>query len=394
MEENLIEGASVSLNEADIEEIQVTRNDNEEEALGQKEIDEAQRSFEESYAGQIPFSDEGKTIEQQFEGLSQSEKDEIMRTLSDNSVEELERELEEIMPDIGGRSSLNANVDSPKLDASYDTESGEYTYLYPNGCGFKMDAPLGGFAYRNVRVSTLPGTVIRRYALDAVAIPGTGPNGGSMREFTGQDAGSYAFAIEANSRGETDGTRQHYESRGTFRVLQAGESLQTEFLKPPYGFRIGEVKRNGVPEDKESDEYTHLKGDGDYEVTFEPVEISGGVPVRFAFNRDTTPPSIRFSREEVGDGEPGTIFFEPSEPDADVQVFLNGYRVQRKLDGVRAAGNYQIQVSDKYGNSADYYFSIAEHGTTSYELYIALFIFLIVFSVLVVFFARRKLVVR
>lgn len=286
---------------------------------------------------------------------------------------------------------MSVMQDSPELKASYDAATGFYNYILPNDGGFSMNAPLGSISNYQVTVKTLNGAVISRYCEDNsnVEVPEAEENGKSIVQFTADKEAGYCFAVKSDTMGKP--RWESCRSRLSFIVKKADSPTNMSLLKAPYGFEIGEITLNGKSMDISDKKMMILTEDGDYDVSFYPVKVEGAGNYTVSFKRDTTAPYMIFSEDISGGEIKGTIFFHPSEADAEVKLYRNGKEVQRVPDGISAGGNYHIEVSDSLRNRMDYYFSVKSKASTPILLYAAGIIALAAVGAIIYLKAKRKL---
>ncbi|MCR5626189.1 MAG: hypothetical protein K6F99_02615 [Lachnospiraceae bacterium] len=285
-------------------------------------------------------------------------------------------------------------IENPELTVSYNADTKEFRYSYPDGSSFLMNIPFGSFSNDSVYIKTIQGgsthSSIKDYLLEGKSfIEQNGDDGISGIETVA--FGSYGVSLEAGSYEELHG--KHYTSHISFRVVDKDKPLQINMLRPPYGYRIKSLELNGNPVDTK-DDYMILKSDGDYSAVFTSASIKNAPELTVSFKRDTTAPYMIFS-ENIEKEVNNTLYFTPSEEDAFFSLTLNGEEMDTTdLEGVAANGSYSLTVSDTYGNSTDYEFFINKSDITPIFLLLGIVIVLLAMSAFIIIMAKRTLKIR
>jgi len=283
------------------------------------------------------------------------------------------------------------SVDSPALTARYDAADMSYVYTFPNGRSFSMNVPLGGITNYAAVVATDEDTDIIRYTEDGVlaAAADEVENEGWIGSFSANETGSYAFTVESDTRDNV--VWETYTSRGSFRIIRKDVPVNLSFIKAPYGFEIDGVYLDGAPVPVKDRQMTVLEKDGAYTVDFYPARVQGAGMYSVSFIRDTTPPYMTFS-EDIHKGViEGTLYFQPSEAGAGVDIYRNGLKMSAVPAGISAGGSYFMEVSDAVGNTREYSFEVSHKRSTPYLFYGALLLFVLFIFVIAYLRARRDM---
>lgn len=281
--------------------------------------------------------------------------------------------------------------DNPRLSMEYDSSTGTYHYYFPNGSGFSSNCPLGSISNSSVEIHTENDAFIERCSRENILyeMPETAEKDEKLLEFNSDSTGGYDFLIESITN---DGVNwEIYSSCMTVSLINRENAVRMSLLRPPCGYEIGEVLLNGENMAAGRKDLIYLERDGDYTVTFSPVEMKGADDYLVSFKRDTTAPGLIFSKDITAGEIEGTVSFRPTEENERISVYLNGSLISETPDAVAAGGDYRIEASDIYGNSRDYYFKLKGQSAFSPALYIGIAAALILSAVIVFLCSKRSL---
>ncbi|MCR4745052.1 MAG: hypothetical protein K5894_07450 [Lachnospiraceae bacterium] len=287
-------------------------------------------------------------------------------------------------------------VESQKLQIEYNSSDGFFYYLYPNGDGFRMNVPMGSIVNGKVEISMVGNAFISRYTQDGINVEVEGVNTytSGIKQLNAATAANYNFYLESGRQtGDGPLVKARYKNRLSFLLADNTLPLHLSVLRAPYGYRIGRVTLNGNDLELTAYDNLELKDDGLYSATFVGAGSVQLPDYTVQFDRDTSAPYMIFS-EDISQEIEDTVYFYPSESDAQVTVFINGHEISDKVDGASAGGNYTVVVSDRYDNTNKYDFTIKEKRTTSWPLYLFLILIALLTGIIIAGVSRRKLRVR
>ena len=103
---------------------------------------------------------------------------------------------------------------------------------------------------------------------------------------------------------------------------------------------------------------TPITDDGEYKIVV--TDLSGNV-TKTTFTIDKTPPALTLKGVENGGVTTGSVTLSDIDKKATVKVYLDGEEIDFSIDEeLKAVGTYKIIVSDEYGNTDEYTFTIEQ----------------------------------
>ncbi len=299
-------------------------------------------------------------------------------------------------------------TEHPKLSVSYDEERKRFVYEFPNGAEFSMSAPLGGMSNEPVTLEAEEGmeliglylddvSLLEQLAQDAMEEEGIADTeqektdlGVTIRDeaVTLSNRGLYQFTVFSD--GVSNGSAQDsYLLRGSVQILGYDEQIGLHYIGTPPGLTLSLFTCDGVKQEIDSPYGVRLVKDGNYRMIYNLGKTEWGV----TFGRDTTPPMLFFSEPLGEDKITNEVSWQIYRPDTDVTVYLNNIKLLTQGNTVYEDGWYRISASDSAGNVREYRFVIARGYTIHPEIFLIGLGILIVVSVFVVLFYRRRLTV-
>lgn len=237
------------------------------------------------------------------------------------------------------------NVENPELKLRVEPD-GMFRYTLPDGEYFRMNVPQGGWSRSQVTVElsdNLRAYVVRRDGVSESFAEGL--------QFA--HTGSYEILVRDNEFGMNGETS--YTVTICF-VLYPSKVLNLSHVNAPMGLSLVSARHNGTPVVC-GDRFIHLEEDGSWMLEF--ADSDGIIRWQMEFERDTTPPLLRFSQEVDGKVLTEPAAFTISELTAQVLIKRNGEEAFASLDQIAANGVYHIEVTDQAGNVRDYDFTMA-----------------------------------
>ena len=132
---------------------------------------------------------------------------------------------------------------------------------------------------------------------------------------------------------------------------------------------------------------TPITEDGEYRIVISDL---AGNETEITFAIDKTAPTLTLNGVENGGTTKGRVTFSETEKKAIVKVFLDGDEMEYSDgDELRGAGTYKVIVSDEYGNTKEYTFTIEQGNNIGLWVLIGLAM-LVTVGLVVFFFVQRK----
>lgn len=306
-------------------------------------------------ASQDAALEDGSEERWDLEGLDGLEYLDGLEGQEEVSDEELDKALEEYFRELDGGSWQQEDIGAEKItDPVLKMETistGNFKYTLPNGNYFISSVPCGMISAGPVDLE-LPGGTVGLVQKDDVkeAFP-------DSWHFTERGV-YYVRLLILQPPGDPAVDYSIYEVNFYFTII-GGTDNSLGAVPAPEGFAITGVRLDGKPQRVEQERCYFLRGDGYYEVEFEARGDAHAL-ARTAFMRDTTAPFLSFSREMEPGGIPGEVEFYPSETGCRVLMHYNGNRGYAVSNRLTAAGNYELTVEDKAGNSRIYHVKLRQ----------------------------------
>ncbi len=239
--------------------------------------------------------------------------------------------------------SQRVKVEYPTLEVSY--KDGAFVYTLPNGDWIGSTAPLGGHGGQSAIVTL--GSNMRIVAAyfngDYLSLPDT---------LTFTRVGTYFFTLYSDEYG-TLGDESYVLN---FSFTLGGDVVQDTSLVPsPYGFTLTNLTKDGQALACPMGNYAYLPNDGVYTLTY----AVGNTTYTRSLVKDSTAPALFFNQptytDDILDQE---VSFTLSDPTATVTIKRNGNAVVASRNTIARNGYYQMEISDQYGNTRSYDFTV------------------------------------
>lgn len=246
------------------------------------------------------------------------------------------------------KSSLNFE-EAKNVQLSFNTETNFYAYTFPNQNVIESSVPNGALTQ---------GPVIFHISKDSTDVTATKDNEDYALgdSFYFYEPGTYELEMLCGPGNYSGDNLDFYQYRFSFQIMKDGCSRQN-FLIAPDGYEIGHISRNGQPLKITNSICMNLREDGNYQIRFS----AEGLPdYRLSFKKDTQAPTLTFSQDITKSGLKMPVSFEKNQADSEVTVYRDGSEVELNSQTLNQGGWYQIEVSDKVGNSRTYHFFVKQ----------------------------------
>ena len=308
----------------------------------------------ESAPGESPAGEEYR--DDFMEDLGQEDLEALLSGSEDETISE--QELQEMVNEwmsqdtpagLSGSGGRKFSIqDDPETILEYDSRTGEYTYILPDGNEYRMNVPRGGIHVGPVIFSMPNGGLMGAMKKDGVLF--------YQDDTTFTEPGSYELEFYSggvDTSGGVDVSRLDASSLGTtrsrirFRVIPRAWNKGSS-ITAPEDFSIVSATLNGEP--MKTGEEFRLREDGTYHFVF---AFRGDSSVRYEteFYSDKTEPEIRLTPAmETGKTYRPPVRFEVPDPEAEVIVLKDGSRADFPGGRIENGGWYSIIARDPAGN--------------------------------------------
>lgn len=271
---------------------------------------------------------------------SNEELEEIIDAYLESMEHEEKEEMDEI-PDVD-------TIINPKLQMEYAGQ-GKLRYTLPNQVSFTSTVPNGMITEQTVRVE-LPDGAIGTVEKDNEEVS-------LMADGIFLEPGSYRLKLVFYQSQSAETEEYHiYEVIHEFTIIEE-KNGSLACVDAPDQFEISEVIKDGIKQNNPDPQSYVFDGDGVYEVRYQDIK-TGTIQLKTSFNRDTTPPSLIFSKDITQKSVTAPLEFTTTEPDCTVMAFYNGNRSQVFTNTLTAPGVYELDVYDTAGNRNSYHVTI------------------------------------
>lgn len=244
--------------------------------------------------------------------------------------------------EIGVKEYIGERIVNPKLTMKL-TNDGNIRYTLPNGSYYDVTEPNG----------IITGSPVTFYhSSDVIGfITKDGERIRPSEPWYFAEPGNYHiqmlfYRVGEGSNGDV------YEVNHYFMI--AGDTLGNfGMVTAPDGFRITSVKKDGVPQPITNPNGVFLEGDGHFEIRYQDSATESVYTVT-SFDRDTTAPFLRFSKEIAQGPVEGPVEYYTNDASDIVYVSYNGNTAAAVDNMLTAEGVYSLEVRDRVGNSRVY----------------------------------------
>ncbi len=267
----------------------------------------------------------------------------------DNIIEEYFRQID------NGQISANDQVQSEKIENPQMEMSmgngGMIRYTLPNGSFFSSTVPNGMITEKPVDI------VVPSGGVGVVSKDEGLPSLPEEWHFT--EAGVYHVTILSYQM-PTGNVQDYnvYEVDHWF-IITGESNGRLGAVPAPEGFHITGAKKDGVAVKEINPACLFLEKDGLYEIFYED-DKGRGIQLTTKFLRDTTAPFLTFSKDLSQGPLTAPVQFSPSEPGSRIYLGYNGNKSYAAADTLTAAGNYELEIMDKAGNTRVYHLRIRQ----------------------------------
>lgn len=239
--------------------------------------------------------------------------------------------------------SDRVKVEYPDLEVSY--ENNAFIYTLPNGDWIGSTTPLGGHAGQSAILTLGENMRITSAYLDGTYLSLPDP-------LTFTRVGTYFFTLSSDEYGTLGD--ESYVLNFSFTI--GGDVVQDTSLVPsPYGFTLTAVTKDGSPLACPMGDYAFLPDDGIYTLTY----TTGNNTYTRTVLKDSTAPALFFNQPTYTDDTlDQEVTFTLSDPTATVTIKRNGNTVVASRNTIVRNGYYQMEISDQYGNTRSYDFTV------------------------------------
>lgn len=246
---------------------------------------------------------------------------------------------------------------NPKLDMTYDERRGLFVYTLPDGETITSNVPRGG---DGVGAATL--AISDNMRIVSIHCDGNYVFGDLLSYTT---AGNYRIVLRSNEFGNNGTTCYEF----VFWFTLGENVIKSAVVNTPEGMTLQSITRNGASVTNFTEEVAILNQDGVYTLDYAVLDTQT-IYTRTIL-RDTTPPSIWFD-PPLGDGVVTTeLVFTLSDPTAQLELKRHGASVFASRNTIAMDGNYVAEVTDYYGNTRTYTFTV-QMARDNYLAYIPL----------------------
>ncbi|MEG0813663.1 MAG: hypothetical protein RR242_05820 [Clostridium sp.] len=241
-------------------------------------------------------------------------------------------------------SQMDQGVTQLEPELFYDAQRGLWGYKIPNQSKYYISIPNGMDTNRPVLIRPMDNAYVKlEQNGQAIEIPLDGYL---------SEVGTYHLQLTVYNSNPMSTDYNIYQVDHYFRIIPHSVN-NLSLLMAPKGFCIKEISADGRPVLPDDRYWSFLEKDGKYKVQYE-WEENPVYTCDMSFVRDTVAPFVQFNPGLTGKMMKFPVLYEVEESGTSMKINRDGLLLDRADGQINTAGNYQIMVSDRAGNTREY----------------------------------------